>query len=112
MRWTSPPGAWRIAQTRARAQALLTGWFASGGRDRLPYALSGLGGTRTFERPGARLAVSRVNTDPPLLLLDEVRLEPDPERMRRHGLTPREGDVLACVARGLTDARIAQELVV
>jgi DNA-binding NarL/FixJ family response regulator len=53
-----------------------------------------------------------VETDPPLLLLDEMRLEPDPEQMRLHGLTPREGEILACAAHGLTDARIAEELVI
>jgi DNA-binding CsgD family transcriptional regulator len=102
----------RIEHASARAQALLTNWFAAGGRDHLPYALAGLRGTRTFERPGARLRVSRVDTVPPLLLLDEVRLEPDREQMRRHGLTPREGEVLACAAHGLSDAAIAAELVV
>ena len=102
----------RIEHTSPRARALLGDWFAAGGRDRLPYALEGLSGTRTFARPGARLTVSRVETDPPLLLLDEVRLEPDPEQMRRRGLTPREGEVLACAAFGLSDAQIADELVV
>jgi DNA-binding CsgD family transcriptional regulator len=105
-------GEQRIEHTSARARTLLADWFAAGGRDRLPHALANLRGARTFERPGARLRVSRVETDPPLLLLDEVRLQPDAEAMRRRGLTPREGEVLACAAHGLTDAQIADELVV
>jgi DNA-binding CsgD family transcriptional regulator len=102
----------RIEHTSPRARRLLTDWFAAGGRDRLPYALAGLRGTRAFKRPGARLTVSRVETDPPLLLLDEVRLQPDPGWLRQHGLTPREAKVVACAAHGLSDQQIAEELVV
>lgn len=105
-------GEQRIEHTSDRARTLLADWFAAGGRDRLPVALADLHGTRTFERPGARLRVSRIETDPPLLLLDEVRLQPDPEEMRRRGLTPREGEVITCAALGLSDAQIADELVV
>jgi len=64
----------------------------------------------TYRRGDADLVVRLVPGDPALLLLDERRYAVDPERVRSLGLTPREGEVLALAARGLTDIEIASEL--
>lgn len=60
----------------------------------------------TYERQDSRLVVRLVPGDPPLLLLDEQSYRIDPAL----GLSPREGQILALAARGLTDAQIATEL--
>jgi DNA-binding NarL/FixJ family response regulator len=91
---------------------LLARWFASDPVGALPHALAGIEYTKTFERPEARLVVTRVNTSPPLLLLDETRVRPDPERARTLGLTHRETEVLVLAGAGRTDAQIAEELVI
>ena len=103
-------GHGRIEHCSAAARELLGRWFATAGGDRLPHALIGLSGSRTFRRPGALLRVLAVDTDPPLLLLDERRVRPEPERIRRLGLTQREGEVLTGAAAGLSDSEIADEL--
>lgn len=65
-----------------------------------------------LERDGVRLSVRRVDGDPGLILMDEIRFEPDPARTRELGLTAREAEILTLVGRGLTDLRIAERLVV
>jgi len=64
----------------------------------------------TYERDDARLLVRVVDGEPPLLLLEETRLAPDPERVRALGLTARQAEILGLVARGFTDGEIAAEL--
>jgi DNA-binding CsgD family transcriptional regulator len=103
-------GHGRIEHCSPAARELLTTWFATTECDRLPHALIGLRGARRFRRPSVELLVSAIDTDPPLLLLDERRVRPEPERIRRLGLTSREGEVLSAVAAGLSDAEIAEEL--
>jgi DNA-binding CsgD family transcriptional regulator len=102
-------GSGRIDHCSPAARELLTAWFAASD-DRLPHALIGLSGTRRFRQPGVELRIVAVDSDPPLLLLDERRLRPEPERIRQLGLTVREGEVLTAVAAGLSDAEIATEL--
>jgi DNA-binding CsgD family transcriptional regulator len=65
-----------------------------------------------YDRTDVRLVVRRVEGDPPLLLVDEQRLTPDPVHARELGLSNREAHVVALAARGFTDAQIADELVV
>jgi DNA-binding NarL/FixJ family response regulator len=62
-------------------------------------------------RPGTRLLVRMLaDSDSPTLLLDEQPVSMEPNRFRSLGLTERENQVLASVARGLTNKRIASEL--
>ena len=103
-------GHGRIEHCSHAARELLAHWFATTEGDSLPHALIGLSGSRAFRRPGALLRVWAVDTDPPLMLLDERRLRPERERIRRLGLTLREGEVLTAVAAGLADVEIADEL--
>jgi DNA-binding CsgD family transcriptional regulator len=65
----------------------------------------------TYVRDDAELVVRRVDGEPALLLLDERRLAPEPERVRELGLSRREAQVVSLAARGLTNAQIAAELV-
>jgi DNA-binding CsgD family transcriptional regulator len=85
----------------ASASPLLESWFGA-----VPPTLE----PGVYEGSHARLTVRRVDGDPPLLLLDEQRFAPDPQRVRELGLTPREGEILTLVARGLTDIQIADQL--
>lgn len=63
-----------------------------------------------YVREDAELVVRRADGEPPLLLLDERTLCPDPRRVRDFALTRRETEIVTLVARGLTDAQIALEL--
>jgi ATP/maltotriose-dependent transcriptional regulator MalT len=103
-------GHGRIEHRSPAARELLDRWFAAAAGDRLPHALIGLRGTRSFRRPEAQLTVVAVDTEPPLLLLNERRSQPDPERLSELGLTTREGEVLTGAAAGLSDAEIGREL--
>lgn len=85
------------------ASRLLERWFGA-----VPTRLQ----PGTYERDDSRLVVRRVDGDPPVLLLEERRLTPDPGRVRAFGLTRREAEILGLVARGLTDVEIADRLVV
>lgn len=62
-----------------------------------------------YDREDARLVVRRVDGDPPVLLVDEVRLTID-AAARRYGLTRRQTEILRLAARGLTNAQIGGEL--
>jgi DNA-binding CsgD family transcriptional regulator len=103
-------GHGRIEHCSPAARDLLVRWFATPDGERLPHALIGLRGSRTFRRPGALLRARAINTKPALVLLDERRVRPEPERIRELGLTQREGEVLTAAAAGLGDAEIADEL--
>lgn len=63
-----------------------------------------------YERDSATLVVRRADLDPPLLLLEQRRLDVDPERARRLGLTRRQSEILSLAARGLTNNDIAHQL--
>lgn len=65
-----------------------------------------------LEDEGARLTLRRAAGDAAMLLLDETRTAPDPARVRELGLTVREGEILALAADGLSDAAVAERLVV
>jgi DNA-binding CsgD family transcriptional regulator len=65
-----------------------------------------------YRRDDAELTVRRVAGDPPLLLLDERRLQADPETARRLGLTAREAEIVALAGTGLTNPEIATRLVI
>jgi DNA-binding CsgD family transcriptional regulator len=69
-----------------------------------------LPGPLTVARDGRRLTVRFVNAAPPALLLEERRDGPSPEALARLGLTGRESEVLALVARGASNESIAQAL--
>jgi DNA-binding CsgD family transcriptional regulator len=60
-----------------------------------------------YARDGAELVVRRVDD---VLILEERRFRPDPERVRTLGLSAREAEVLSLAGRGLTDGQIAREL--
>jgi DNA-binding CsgD family transcriptional regulator len=87
----------------ATASPLLERWFGA-----IPPLLE----PGVYERDDARLTVRRVEGDPPLLLLDERRFAPDPQRVRELGLTSREAAIVMLTARGLSDVQIADELFV
>ncbi len=101
----------RIDHASPAADALLGRWFASAGKRRLPPALAGLTGEGEFVRPDALLKVTRA-AGTPVVVLEERRLAPDPGRVHALGLTRREAEVLGLVARGLTNAAIAAELII
>lgn len=64
----------------------------------------------TYTRDHTSLRLRRVEGDPPLLLLDEHRQGPDPERVRALGLTRQEAVIVTLAGRGLTNDQIATEL--
>lgn len=64
----------------------------------------------TYTRDDVSLRLRRVEGDPPLLLLDEHRRGPDPERARALGLTRQEAVIVALAGRGLTNDQIAAHL--
>jgi len=106
----SPRG--EVEHATPAARRILRRWFAAApGRAALPDALAGIDAAgREFRRPEARLTVGRLDCEPPVLVLEEERLRPDPARARALGLTRREAQVLSLVAAGLTNAAIAAEL--
>ena len=85
----------------AAVSPLVQRWFGASGAAIEPG---------TYRRDDAELTVRRVDGDPPVLLLDERRYVPDPQRVRELGLTRRESEIVALAARGLTDAQIADTL--
>ncbi len=95
----------RLEPLSPQAAALLQRWFGTA-------APPAPGGTVVLERGDATLRVRAVDGDPSLILLDETSFGLDPERARSLGLTGRETEVLALVARGLTDAEAARQLYV
>jgi DNA-binding CsgD family transcriptional regulator len=99
----------RIAYRSPAAAEILHRWFAARG-DRLPPALANLRGERMFRRPDATLLVRSAQGRAPLLLIEERRTAPDPERVRRLGLTPRQVEAVLLAARGLPDRAIGGEL--
>jgi DNA-binding NarL/FixJ family response regulator len=101
-----------IEHASPAAWAILGRWFASGASASLPAALRGDVRARAFHRPEATLRVTRLATEPQILVLDERRSAPEPGRAVALGLTRRESEVLELVARGLTNAEIAAELAI
>jgi DNA-binding CsgD family transcriptional regulator len=91
----------RIIEATGRARQLLADWFG--------HELPAPG---RYVRPDAELVVRRLESDPPLLVLHEHRLAPDPVRARELGLTRREAEIVALAGRGLTNAQIGAELFV
>jgi DNA-binding CsgD family transcriptional regulator len=91
----------RISEATVEAQRLVAGWFGH-----VPPAPG------RYLRPDAEVVVRRIEGDPPLLVMHERRLAPDPERARELGLTRREVEVVLLAGRGLANAQIAGELVV
>jgi DNA-binding NarL/FixJ family response regulator len=88
-----------VADASAHARRLLAAWF--GGEIPRPGR---------YHRDGAVLTVRRSEGTPPLLLLDEQRRAPDLSELRELGLTRRESEVAALVARGLRNREIADAL--
>jgi len=66
----------------------------------------------TYERDEVRLTIRLVEREPIVLLLQERRLSPSPQHASLLGLTARETEVMRFVARGRSDAEIADALVV
>jgi DNA-binding CsgD family transcriptional regulator len=95
----------RVDALSERGRRLLAHWFG----DR-PPPLPAPGERLVVEHPDRRLELRLAAGRPPLLLLDETRLEPDPQRARALGLTRREAEILALAARGLDNPSIASEL--
>jgi len=91
----------QIGEATVQAQRLLSAWF--GHEPPAPGR---------YVRTDAELVVRRLEGDPPLLVLQERRLVPDPRRARELGLTRREVEVVSLASRGLANVQIAVELVV
>lgn len=95
----------RLEPLSGNARSLLRRWFGAGAPP-----LPAPGRTVLVEREDARLRLSSVDGDPPLVLLDETRFRPAADRAASIGLTARETEILGLVARGFADAEIAREL--
>jgi DNA-binding CsgD family transcriptional regulator len=97
----------RVVPVSREADRMLHRWLPGGS---VPAGLNGR--PLVLEHDGARLTLRRAAGDAAMLLLDETRTAPDPARVRELGLTAREGEILALAAAGLSDAAVAERLVV
>jgi DNA-binding CsgD family transcriptional regulator len=121
-------GEGRLAVASARARAWLAAYFGADARtaSRLPEAVERWVRAQgapsrgeparacaplVAERPGHRLEIRLVRQDDArYLMLDERATQAEPGRLVPLGLTRREAEVLALVARGSSNGDVAREL--